>query len=102
MIKIEWTDISVHSDQENIASAVADRERSETAMAIQVNLRKVLKERGVKSRDLAACIGITEANLSRLVTGKARAVRFSTLDAICRELDCGPGDILSQTEEDEM
>ena len=54
----------------------------------------MLAKRKMKSKDLADAIGITKANLSILKSGKARAVRFSTLAAICQELDCQPGDIL--------
>ncbi len=63
-------------------------------MAIIVNLDVVLAQRKMKSVDLARLIGITEQNLSILKTGKAKAVRLTTLDAICRHLDCQPGDIL--------
>ena len=63
-------------------------------MAIIINLDKVLIDRGIKSKELAKAIGITEANLSILKSGKAKAVRFSTLEAICKELVCQPGDIL--------
>lgn len=61
---------------------------------IKVNLDSVLKKRGITSKELAEKIGITEANLSILKTGKAKGVRFNTLISICRELDCQPGDIL--------
>jgi putative transcriptional regulator len=61
---------------------------------IKVNLTKMLKLRNITSKDLAEKIGITEANLSILKTGKAKGVRFNTLLNICRELDCQPGDIL--------
>ena len=54
----------------------------------------MLAKRKMKSKDLAAAIGITTANLSILKSGKARAIRFTTLAAICNELDCQPGDIL--------
>lgn len=64
-------------------------------MGIIVNLDKVLADRKMKSKELAETIGITEANLSILKSGKAKAVRFSTLEAICKELDCQPGDILA-------
>jgi putative transcriptional regulator len=64
-------------------------------MGIIVNLDKVLAKRNMKSKELAEAIGITEANLSILKSGKAKAVRFSTLEAICKELDCQPGDILA-------
>lgn len=63
-------------------------------MAIIINLDKILEDRGMKSNELADIIGITTANLSILKTGKAKAVRFSTLEAICKALDCQPGDIL--------
>ena len=63
-------------------------------MAIRVNLDRVLLERRISLTELAQRVGITLANLSILKTGKARAVRFSTLDALCRELDCQPADIL--------
>ncbi|APY08634.1 transcriptional regulator [Winogradskyella sp. J14-2] len=63
-------------------------------MPIVVNLDKVLNERGMKSYELADIIGITTANLSILKTGKAKAIRFSTLEAICEALDCQPSDIL--------
>ena len=63
-------------------------------MAIYVQLDRVLLERGLTLTELSARIGIALPNLSILKTNKARAVRFSTLAAICRELDCQPGDIL--------
>ncbi len=69
-------------------------------MAILVNLDKILEKRGMKSNELAEKIGITTANLSILKTGKARAVRFSTLEAICKELGCQPGDLLEYVEEE--
>lgn len=68
-------------------------------MAIIVNLDVMLAKRKMKSNELAQQIGITEQNLSILKTGKAKAVRFTTLDAICRHLDCQPGDILEYREE---
>jgi putative transcriptional regulator len=61
---------------------------------IEVNLDVALAKKKMTSGALAERVGITQANLSILKTGKAKAVRFSTLDAICRELDCQPGDIL--------
>ena len=64
-------------------------------MAIRVNLDKMLLERRMSLTELADRVGVTLANLSILKTGKARAVRFSTLDALCRELRCQPGDPLS-------
>ncbi len=63
-------------------------------MSIVVNLDVVLSERNLKSKELAEIIGITEANLSILKSGKAKAIRFSTLEAICKALDCQPADIL--------
>ena len=63
-------------------------------MAIYVRLDRVLLERGLTLTELSARIGIALPNLSILKTNKARAVRFSTLAAICRELECQPGDIL--------
>lgn len=61
---------------------------------IEVNLDIILALRRMTSAELAEKIGITQANLSVLKTGKAKAVRFSTLESICKELDCQPGDIL--------
>lgn len=63
-------------------------------MPIIVNLDVVLAQRKVRLTDLADQVGITIQNLSVLKTGKARAIRFSTLEAICEALDCQPGDIL--------
>ncbi len=64
-------------------------------MAILVKLHDVLHARRMTLTELSDTIGITLANLSVLKTGKARAIRFSTLDAICRALDCQPGDVLA-------
>jgi putative transcriptional regulator len=63
-------------------------------MAIQVKLDGVLSERGITLTELGERVGLTLANLSVLKTNKARAVRFTTLDALCRELNCQPGDLL--------
>ena len=63
-------------------------------MAIIVNLDVMLAKRKMRSKELAERIGITLANLSILKTGKAKAIRFSTLEAICKELDCQPAEIL--------
>lgn len=63
-------------------------------MAIIVNLDVMMAKRKISSNDLAEKIGITPANLSVLKTGKAKAVRFSTLERLCEVLDCQPGDIL--------
>ncbi len=66
-------------------------------MAIRINLDHVLLDRRLTLTDLADRIGITIANLSVLKTNKARAIRLSTLEALCRELDCQPGDLLEWT-----
>ena len=63
-------------------------------MPIVVNLDMMLVKRKMQSKELAQRIGITTANLSVLKTGKAKGIRFNTLEAICKELDCQPGDIL--------
>ena len=67
-------------------------------MAIVVNLDVVLAKQKMKSNELARLIGISEQNLSILKTGKAKAIRLTTLNAICRELNCQPGDILEYQE----
>ena len=64
-------------------------------MAIIVNVDVMLAKRKMASKDLAAKVGITEANLSILKTGKAKAIRFSTLNALCSALNCQPGDLLA-------
>ena len=64
-------------------------------MSIEVNLDVMLAKRKMSMTELSEKVGITMANLSILKTGKAKAVRFSTLEAICEALDCQPGDILS-------
>ena len=66
---------------------------------IILNLDVMLAKRKMRSNELAERIGITQANLSILKTGKAKAIRLSTLDAICRELKCTPGDILEYRED---
>jgi putative transcriptional regulator len=63
-------------------------------MTIIVKLDEMMVKRKIRSNELAAKIDLTEANLSILKTGKARAIRFSTLEALCRELNCQPGDLL--------
>ena len=68
-------------------------------MSIYVNLDLMLVKRRVQLTELAHRVGITLANLSILKTNKARAIRFSTLDALCRELGCQPGDLLEYREE---
>ena len=68
-------------------------------MPIIVNLDVMLAKRKMKSKDLAIKVGITTANLSILKSGKAKAIRFSTLEAICKALECQPADILEFIEE---
>lgn len=70
-------------------------------MAIIINLDIMLAKRKMTSAELAARIGLTPANLSILKTGKAKAVKMSTMDAICRELKCQPGDLFEYTEDDD-
>lgn len=61
---------------------------------IVLNLDKVMKEKKVMLKDLAAKVGLTNANLSNIKTGKISAIRFSTLNALCQELECQPADLL--------
>jgi putative transcriptional regulator len=68
-------------------------------MAIEIRLDRMLLERKMTLTELADRIGITVPNLSLLNTGKAKAVRLSTLDAVCRELDCQPGDIMVRVDD---
>jgi putative transcriptional regulator len=68
-------------------------------MPIRINLDVMLARRKIKSNELATKIGITPQNLSILKTGKARAIRLETLEAICRHLQCQPGDILEYIDE---
>lgn len=68
-------------------------------MAIIVNLDVMMAKRKMSLNELSEKVGLTLANLSVLKTGKAKAVRFSTLDAICKALDCQPGDILEYSED---
>mgnify|MGYP000214835948 FL=1 len=68
-------------------------------MSIVVNLDVMLAKRKMSSQELAEKIGITQANLSILKTNKGKAIRFSTLDAICKALNCTPGDILEYRED---
>ena len=70
-------------------------------MAIIVNLDMMLAKRKMTSLELAQRVGMTPANLSILKTGKAKAIRMSTLEAICRELQCQPGDLLEYTQDTE-
>lgn len=70
-------------------------------MPIIVNLDVMMAKRKISSQDLAAKIGITQANLSILKTNKAKAIRFSTLEAICKALNCQPGDILEYLEDED-
>lgn len=66
-------------------------------MPIEIHLDQIMRERNISLTELAERVGITLANLSILKTNKAKAVRFSTLEAICRELNCQPGDLLIYT-----
>lgn len=68
-------------------------------MSIIVHLDIMMAKRKKRLNELATAIGITEANLSILKTGKAKAIRFSTLQALCHELDCQPGDLLAYEKE---
>ena len=68
-------------------------------MAINIKLAALMAKKHISLTELAEKIGITQANLSILKTGKGRAIRFSTLEALCHELHCQPGDILEYTEE---
>lgn len=70
-------------------------------MAIRVNLDIMLAKRKMTSLELCQRIGLTPANLSILKTGKAKAIRLSTMEAICRELKCQPGDLLEYVEDDD-
>ncbi|ETY72116.1 helix-turn-helix domain-containing protein [Bifidobacterium moukalabense] len=70
-------------------------------MAIRVNLDVMLAKRKVSVNELAEAIGITPVNVSVLKNGRAKAIRFSTLDAICETLDCQPGDVLEWVDDDE-
>ena len=69
-------------------------------MSIVVNLDVMLAKRKMKLMDLTEKVGITIANLSNIKQGKAKAIRFSTLDAICRELECQPGDLLKHVSDE--
>ena len=69
-------------------------------MAIRVKLDQLLLDRGISLTELSRRIGIALPNLSILKTNKARAIRFSTMESICRELDCQPGDLLEYREEE--
>lgn len=69
---------------------------------IVTRLDRVLADRKVTSKELSERIGISQVNLSRLKTGKINAVRFSTLEAICKALDCQPGDLLEYIPDDEL
>lgn len=69
-------------------------------LAIKVNLNLILAKNNLKANEIAGRIGITEQNLSVLRTGRAKAIRFSTLDKLCEVLQCQPGDILEFVEEE--
>lgn len=87
----------------NIYCFVSEKDiRKDVDMAIIVNLDVMMARRKISLNELSARLDITPANLSILKTGKAKAIRFSTLEAICRELDCQPGDILAYEVDDEL
>lgn len=69
-------------------------------MAIVINLDRLLVERKIASKELSKRVDLSENNLSRIKTGKIAAMRFSTLNALCRELKCKPGDILDYIDDD--
>ena len=71
-------------------------------MAIRINLDVMMARRKMSLGELADAVGITQANLSILKTGKAKAIRFSTLEAICKTLNCQPGDIIKFKNEEEL
>lgn len=68
-------------------------------MSIIIRLDRVLADRKMKLNDLADMVGVSKVNLSNMKTGKIKAIRFSTLNEICRVLDCQPGDILEYTKD---
>ena len=68
---------------------------------IKLRLDRVMLEKGISLQELASRVGITNANMSNIKTGKITAIRFSTLEAICKTLDCQPGDILEYIEDEE-
>jgi putative transcriptional regulator len=78
-----------------VAQSLRPNRRWWSDVTIYVTLDRILEERGMTLTELSERIDITLANLSILKTSKARAIRFSTLEALCRELDCQPGDLLS-------
>lgn len=71
-------------------------------MAIVACLDRLLNGKKISAKELSAKIDISENNLSRIKTGKIKAIRFSTLDGLCRELDCKPGDIIDYVPDDEV
>ncbi len=71
-------------------------------MAIILRLDRIMADRKISLNDLANKVGIANVNLSKIKTGKISAIRFSTLEAICKELDCQPGDILEYKEDKEQ
>ena len=84
----------------DVAGSSDSGARGDDLIPITVNLDLMLAKRKMKLQDLSAAVGVSLPNLSILKTGKARAVRFSTLEAICRVLDCQPGDILEFRRDD--
>lgn len=68
-------------------------------MAIIMRLDRIMADRKIKSKELAAAIGLSEVNLSRIKTGKLKGIRLSTLEELCRALDCTPGDLMEYSPE---
>ena len=69
---------------------------------IKLRLDRIMLEKGISLHELASKVGITNANMSNIKTGKINAIRFSTLDALCKILSCQPGDLLEYVEEDSI
>lgn len=101
MLRIERTrpnHIIFHYPKKNRKSAIPNR-KSQIIMPIIVNLDVEMAKNKISLNELSERVGITPANLSILKTGKAKAIRFNTLEAICKELNCQPGDILEWIKE---
>lgn len=99
---LAWTDagciiLSEHLEHDVVSWSGRSVE-GYTDMAIVIELDEIMEDRGVSLNKLSHRVGITNVNLSRIKTGKVRAVRFSTLAAICDALECQPGDILKNVE----
>ncbi len=77
-------------------------DKGRVEMAIVIHLERLLVDHDMKLNELSEKVGISNVNLSHLKTGKSKAIRFSTLEAICKALNCQPGDLLSYIEDDEQ